>query len=51
MGGLRIQLLLDDDTWSTYCTIAKNTQYSNSSSDWIFLYLDFTVGNYDTKLI
>ena len=51
MGRFRIQLLLDDNTWSTQYTIAKNTQYSDSESDWTLLNLDFTVENYGIKLI
>ena len=34
MGRFRIQLLLEDDTWNTQYTIAKNTQYSDNSTDW-----------------
>ena len=45
MGRLRIQLLLDDNTWSTQYTIDKNTQYSDSESEWKLLNLDFTVEN------
>ena len=45
MGRFRIQLLLEDNTWSTQCTIAENTQYSDNSTDWTFLNLDFTVEN------
>ena len=33
MGRFRIQLLLDDNAWSTQFTIAKNSQNSNSSTD------------------
>ena len=33
MGRSRIQLL-DDNTWRTQYTIAKNTQYSDISTDW-----------------
>ena len=51
MGRFRIQLLLKDNTWSTQYTIAKNTQYSNSSTEWTLLNLDFTVENYGIKLI
>ena len=51
MGQFRIQLLLDDNTWSTQYTIAKNTQYSDNSTHWTFLNLDFTVENYGIKLI
>ena len=42
MGRFRIQLLLEDNTWSTQYTIAKNTQYSDTSTDWTLLNLDFT---------
>ena len=51
MGRFRIQLLLEDNSWSTQYTIAKNTQYSDNSSDWTLLKLDFTVENYGIKLI
>ena len=51
MSRFRIQLLLEDGTWSTQYTIAKNTQYSNSSTDLTFLYIDFTIKNYGIKLI
>ena len=51
MGRFRIQLLLEDNTWSTQYTIAKNTQYSDNSTDWTLLNLDFTKENYGMKLI
>ena len=51
MGGFRIQLLLEDNTWSTQYTIAKNTQYSDTSTDWTLLNLDFTLENYGFKLV
>ena len=51
MGRFGIQLLLKDNTWSTQYTIAKNTQYSNTSTEWTLLNLDFTVENYGIKLI
>ena len=51
MGGFRIQLLLGDNTWSTQYTIAKNTQYSDNSTDWALFNLDFTVENYGIKLV
>ena len=50
MGRLRIQLL-EDNAWSTQYTIAKNTQYSNTSTEWMLLNLDFTQENYGIKLI
>ena len=51
MGRFRIQLLLEDNTWSDQYNIAKNTQYSDNSTDWTLLNLDFTVENYGIKLI
>ena len=51
MGRFRIHLLLEDNTWSTQKTIAKNTQYSDNSTDWTLLNLDFTVESYGIKLI
>ena len=51
MGRFRIQLLLEDNTWSTQYTIAKNTQYSDTSTDWTLLNLDFTIENCSIKLV
>ena len=51
MGRFRIQLLLEDGTWSTKYTIEKNTNYSDSSTEWSFLNIDFTEENYGIKLI
>ena len=51
MGRFRIQLLLEDNAWSTQYTIAKKTQYSDNSTDWTLLNLCFSVGNYGNKLI
>ena len=51
MGRFRIQLLLEDNTWSTQYTISKNTQYSDDSTDWTLLNLNFTIENYGIKLI
>ena len=51
VGRFRIQLLLDDNTRSTQYIIDKNTQYSDSESEWKLLNLDFTVENYGIKLI
>ena len=45
MGRFRIQLLLEDNIWSTQNTIANNTQYSDTSTDWTLLNLDFTIEN------
>ena len=51
MGCLRIQLLLEDNTWSTRFTIPKNDRYSETSSDWTLVTLKFTEKNYGIKLI
>ena len=51
MDCFRFQLLLEDNSWSTQYTIHKNEQYSNSSTDWTLLNLNFTVENYGIKLI
>ena len=45
MGRFRIQLLLEDITWSTQYTIAKNDRYSDSDSEWTLLNSNFTVEN------
>ena len=50
MGKFRIQLLLSDDTWSTVYTIAKNDRYSDSSTQWTLVNLNFTVENYGVRL-
>ena len=51
MGWFRIQLLSEDNTWNAQYTIAKYTQYSDNSTDWTLLNLDFTVESYGIKLI
>ena len=51
MGRFRIQLLLEDNTWSTRYNIPKNDRYSNSSTQWKLVNLNFTVENYGIKLI
>ena len=51
MGRFRIQLLLEDNTWSTQYTINKNDRYSNNSTDWSLLNIDFTTQNYGIKLV
>ena len=51
MGRFRIQLLLEDNTWSTRYNIPENDRYSDSSTDWTKLNLNFTVENYGDKLV
>ena len=50
MGRFRIQLLLDN-SWSTRYNIAKNDRYSDSSTDWTLVSLNFTVQNYGIRLV
>ena len=51
MGRFRIQLLLEDNTWSTRYNIPKNDRYSGTSTDWTLVNLYFTEENYGIKLI
>ena len=50
MGRFRIELLLEDNTWSTRYNIPKNDRYSNSSTQWTLVNLNFTVENYGIRL-
>ena len=51
MGHFRIQSLLEDNTWSTRYNIPKNDGYSDTSTGWTLVSLNFTVENYGIKLI
>ena len=51
MGRFRSQILLEDNTWSTRYNIPKNDRYSDNSTDWTLVSLNFTVKNYGIKLI
>ena len=51
MGRFRIQLMLEDNTWSTRYNMPKKDRYSDSSTDWTFVNLNFTVKNSGIKLI
>ena len=51
MGRFQIDLLLDNNTWINKYTIEKNTQYSDTSTEWKLLSLDFTEENYGIRLI
>ena len=50
MGRFRFQLILEDNTWSTRYNIPQNDQYSDSSTDWTLVNLNFTEENYRIKL-
>ena len=49
MGRFRVQLLLKNNIWTTQYTINKNDRYSNNSTDWTLLNLNFTIENYGVK--
>ena len=51
MGRFKIQLLLENNTWTTQFVINENDQYSNNSTEWKLLDLDFTTENYGIKLV
>ena len=51
MGRFRIQLFLENNTWSTRSNIPKNDRYSYTSTDWTLLSLNFSVQNLGIKLI
>ena len=51
MGRFRIQLLLEDDTWSTRYNLPKKDRYRDFSTDWTLVSLIFTIENYGIKLI
>ena len=51
MGRFRIQLLLEDNTWSTRYNIPKNDRYSDNSTDWTLVSLNFTIANYGIRII
>ena len=50
MGRFSTELLLEDNTWHTRYTLPKNGQYSNTSTEWKLLNLDFNEENYGIKL-
>ena len=51
MGRVSIDILLDDNTWVNKYLIQENTQYSDSSTAWTLLSLDFTEENYGIRLV
>ena len=50
MGRFRIHFLLEDNTWSTRYNIPKIDRYSDSSTQWTLVNLNFTVEKYGIKL-
>ena len=51
MGRFRIQILMKDNTWKNKYTKEKNSQFSDSSTEWSLLNLDFSEENYGIRLI
>ena len=51
MGHFRIQFLLEDNTLSTIYNIPKNDRYSETSTEWNLVSLNFTEGNFVIILI
>ena len=51
MDCFRIQLLLEDNTWSTRYNIAKNDRYIDKSTQWTKLSSKFSEEKYCIKLI
>ena len=50
MGGFRIQFLLLNPHWQTKCNFGEKTSYSDTSTEWTLLDLDFTQSNFGNKL-
>ena len=50
MGSFRTQMFLLDNTWSTRYNILKNDRYSNSSTAWTLVSLNFFEEIYGIKL-
>ena len=51
MGKFRIELSLEDNTWSTRYNLPKNDRSSDSSTQWTLVNLKFTVENYGIRLV
>ena len=51
MDRFKIQLLAEDNTWVTRYNIPTTDRYSDSSTDWTKLALNFTEDIYGIKLI
>ena len=51
MSRSRIQLFLENNTWTTGYNTPKNDRYSNSSTKWILVSSSFIIENYGIKII
>ena len=50
MGRFTIQLFLENSSWSTRKNVPKNDRFSDSSTQWTKLSLNFTVEKYGIKV-
>ena len=50
MGHFRIQILLEGNIWSSRYSLPKNDRYSDTSTDWTLVSLNFTEENYGIRL-
>ena len=51
MERLRIYLFFEDNTWSTGYNIPKKNRYSDTSTEWTLVNLNFIAENYGKKII
>ena len=51
MPRFRVQILLENGNWENKYTIEKNSQFSNTSTEWTHLSLDFTQENCGVRLL
>ena len=50
MGRFRIQILLEDNIWSSRYSIPKKDRYSDTSTEWTLVSLNITEENYGIRL-
>ena len=50
-GRFRVQLILEDNTWSRRYNLPEKGQYNDSSTEWTLVSLNFNKENYGNKLI
>ena len=51
LGRFRIQIILEDNSWSTICNIPKKGKLSNGSTQWPLFDLHITHENYGIKYL
>ena len=50
-GRFGIQIFLEGITWRTEYNLPKNDRYSDTSTEWTLVIINFTVENYGVKLL